>query len=136
LQALLDDETDTTQDTPKKKAAKPSAADKIPKEGKEEADKEPTTTEHISVNKEKYSATKSININEKVFEEIYNKSEAVKDFSYKCIDYVLNNFPNDKQVMYYVQNKFYLQIKVKLEFCHEKLYERTFTRICQKIFLY
>jgi hypothetical protein len=52
---------------------------------------------------------------------LYNKSDRVGNFFNKCIDYVVDTFHKDPEVMKLIKSKSYVQLK--LEFSYNKPYE-------------
>jgi hypothetical protein len=117
LDALLDDKSDKSKNSPRKSnPKKANEKEKTSRKSKEEADKAQSS---ISL-QERNDVFKTVSINPEKVEEIYNNSDGVQDFFNKCIDYVMDNFPKDQDVMNIIKSKSYVQLKVKLEFSHDK----------------
>jgi hypothetical protein len=68
---------------------------------------------------------KIIGINLCILEDIYVKSEGVKDYMDKCVDYVKREFPKLEEVKQLIKSKVYVQLKVIFEYYHDKPYEPT-----------
>jgi hypothetical protein len=85
--------------------------------------------------KENAKAVKIIEINSKDLSDIYITSDRVKDFMKKCIDYVMNNFTKDEQVLKLIKMKCYVQLKVYFEYYHDKPYEPSFKTLKRSFYV-
>jgi hypothetical protein len=62
---------------------------------------------------------KIFEINSKDLSDLYIHCDGVKEFMNKCIEYVMNNYTKDEEVLQLIKLKCYVQIKVVFEYYHD-----------------
>jgi hypothetical protein len=105
----------------KKQAAEFTKEEKDQKEDKEETHIEPPSPPLPII--EKHKSVKIVRINQETLKDLFIKAEDVQDFINKCVNYVVENFPKDQDVMKLIKSKLHLQLKVVMEYSHDKPYE-------------
>jgi hypothetical protein len=72
---------------------------------------------------ENYPKLKIIKIDKKILDVIFIKRDNIKDFMNKCLDEMMTKIANDQTVLKLFKVKCYLQVKVVLEYYHDKPHE-------------
>jgi hypothetical protein len=85
--------------------------------------------------KENAKAVKIVEINSKDLSDLYINSDGVKDYMKKCIEYVMNNFAKDEEVLKLIKLKCYVQVKVYFEYHHDKPYEPSFKTLKRSFYV-